>query len=94
MRDVNRLLDRASLGGNAIRAVQECLEKIGTRCWPSAQPEEEEGQVPPEIQALAGERQAARKAKEFTRADSLRKELEEQGWLVEDTAKGPRLLKK
>ena len=41
--------------------------------------------------ALAQARQAARQAKDFARADALRKELQAQGWTVEDTAAGPRL---
>jgi cysteinyl-tRNA synthetase len=40
---------------------------------------------------MANERQAARKAKDFARADALRKALQERGWVVEDTPAGPRL---
>ncbi len=50
-----------------------------------------ETEVPAEIRALAAERQAARQARDFTRADRLRQELRERGWLVEDTPQGPRL---
>ncbi len=50
-----------------------------------------ETEVPAEIRALAAERQAARQARDFTRADRLRQELRERGWLVEDTPKGPKL---
>jgi cysteinyl-tRNA synthetase len=44
-------------------------------------------------QKLLGERQAARKAKDFKRADAIRDELKSKGWAIEDTAKGPRLRK-
>jgi cysteinyl-tRNA synthetase len=44
-----------------------------------------------EIQQLAEARQAARKARDFARADALREELKQRGWLVEDTPKGPKL---
>ncbi len=47
--------------------------------------------APPELQALLDERQAARKAKNFARSDAIRDELKAQGWLIEDTPKGPRL---
>jgi len=47
--------------------------------------------APPEIEALLDERQAARKAKDYARSDALRDELKEQGWVIEDTPKGPRL---
>lgn len=48
-------------------------------------------EVPAEILALAEARQAARKAREFQRADQLRDELKARGWAVEDTPKGPKL---
>jgi cysteinyl-tRNA synthetase len=48
-------------------------------------------EVPAAIQALLDARQAARKAKDFKRADALREELKTQGWVIEDTPKGPRL---
>ncbi len=53
----------------------------------------EETEIPVEIAALLEARQAARKAREFQRADALRNELKARGWLIEDTAKGTRLRK-
>jgi cysteinyl-tRNA synthetase len=44
-----------------------------------------------ELQALLEERQAARKAKDFKRADTIRGELKAKGWVIEDTLKGARL---
>jgi len=49
--------------------------------------------VPADIQQLALDRAAARKAKEFTRADDLRAQLAARGYTVEDTASGPRVKK-
>jgi len=49
------------------------------------------GEVPADILALAEERVAAKKARDFARADAIRQELKVKGWLVEDTAKGPKL---
>lgn len=49
--------------------------------------------VSPELLALLEERQAARKARDFKRADAIRDELKAKGWVIEDTAKGPRLKK-
>jgi cysteinyl-tRNA synthetase len=46
--------------------------------------------VPAEVVALVEERQAARKSKNFKRADEIRDQLTAQGWTIEDTAKGPR----
>ena len=47
--------------------------------------------VSPELAALLDQRQAARKAKDFKRADVLRDELKSKGWVIEDTPKGARL---
>jgi cysteinyl-tRNA synthetase len=51
----------------------------------------EETGVPTALQALLEQREAARKAKDFKRADAIRTELKAQGWAIEDTAKGARL---
>jgi len=45
-------------------------------------------------QALLDERQAARKARQFGRADELRARLEERGILIEDTAGSTRWRRK
>jgi cysteinyl-tRNA synthetase len=37
------------------------------------------------------QRQTARKARDFKRADAIRDELKSKGWVIEDTPKGPRL---
>ena len=41
-----------------------------------------------EIEALIAERQAARKAKDFARADAIRDELLEKGIILKDTREG------
>ena len=52
-----------------------------------------EVEIPAEIAALLDGRQAARKEKNFKRADELRAELLSKGWAIEDTPKGPKLKK-
>jgi cysteinyl-tRNA synthetase len=52
-----------------------------------------EQEIPAELSALLEARQAARKAKDFKRADAIRDELKAKGWTIEDTAKGPKLKK-
>jgi cysteinyl-tRNA synthetase len=47
--------------------------------------------IPPEVQALADARAAARKAKQWADADRLRGELAAHGWEMEDGAGGYRL---
>jgi hypothetical protein len=46
--------------------------------------------LPPEMAALIEEREAARRAEDWARADVLREELAGLGFVVEDTAEGPR----
>ncbi|MBD3361503.1 cysteine--tRNA ligase [Candidatus Woesearchaeota archaeon] len=50
----------------------------------------EEGKIDTSIQKLIDEREAARKAKDFKKADRIRDELKKQGIVLEDTPKGAR----
>jgi len=52
-----------------------------------------ETEIPAEIQALADERTAAKKAKDFKRSDAIRDGLKAKGWVIEDTPKGIKLKK-
>ena len=45
-------------------------------------------EVPAEVAALGEARNAAKKAKDFKKADALREELKAKGWVIEDTPKG------
>ena len=45
------------------------------------------------LQKLLEDREAARKAKDFKRADALRDELKSKGWVIEDSPKGIKLKK-
>ena len=53
-----------------------------------------DAELPPvDVERLAAERQEARDARDFERADRLRDELAAQGWEIRDTAEGPRLVR-
>jgi cysteinyl-tRNA synthetase len=52
-----------------------------------------EEEAPPEVVALAEQRQAARAARDFEEADRLRDELEAAGWDVRDVPDGFRLVR-
>ena len=64
-----------------------------------AQADEELGVLTPEdaaapdeaIAALVADRQAAREARDFARADALRARVEAEGYVLEDTPEGPAL---
>lgn len=53
-----------------------------------------EKEIPADILALVEERTAARKAKDFTRADALRDEITAKGYVVEETRQGTKVTKK
>ncbi len=48
-------------------------------------------EIPADILALVAERAEAKKARDWPRADAIRAELTEKGYVVEDTPKGPKV---
>jgi cysteinyl-tRNA synthetase len=48
-------------------------------------------EAPAEVISLANQRQVARQAKDFAKADELRKQIEAAGWVVDDTTNGFKL---
>jgi cysteinyl-tRNA synthetase len=68
--------------------------------WARAHGRIEEGQLPPsampdaEVNLLIEERNAAKKARDFARADAIRRQLSEAGIIVEDTKDGIRWKRK
>jgi cysteinyl-tRNA synthetase len=67
----------------------ELLEAFGLESLLEAREEA----APAEVERLAAERQEARAARDFERADRLRDELAERGWEIRDTAEGPKLVR-
>jgi cysteinyl-tRNA synthetase len=55
--------------------------------------EEGDEEAPEEIRRLAAEREEARAARDFERADRLRERLTDAGWEVRDTPEGARLVR-
>lgn len=51
-------------------------------------------EIPAEAVAMAEEREAARQAKDWAKADALRNQLDALGFVVEDTPNGPKILPK
>jgi cysteinyl-tRNA synthetase len=92
VRDINRMMDAGQCAGAAAGHVLDQLRDFD-KILACLDVDREEA-VPADIQALANERQAARKAKDFARADAARNRLLELGWIVEDTPKGPRVKRK
>jgi cysteinyl-tRNA synthetase len=88
VREVNRLqaerrLSRANVE-TVIGAMREFDRVLGVL-------PEEAGTVDAEVERLLGEREEARKRREFATADRLRAEIATLGYAIEDTPQGPRL---
>jgi cysteinyl-tRNA synthetase len=88
IRETNRRIAENSLGATDAAAALAAWNKIDSVLGIGAPVETE---APAEIVALLEARQAARKAKDFKRADAIRGELKAKGWVIEDTPKGPKL---
>jgi cysteinyl-tRNA synthetase len=87
VRDTNRRLAESSLAPAAAASALAAWERLDSVLGVGAPAGVT---VPVEISAMVEARQAARKAKDFKRADALRDELKAKGWVIEDTAKGAR----
>ncbi len=88
VRDTNRRLAENALTPPQAASALAAWNTVDAVLGVGAAPETE---APAELLALLDQRQAARKAKDFKRADAIREELKTKGWVIEDTPKGPRL---
>lgn len=89
IRDVNRLLDDGKIGAIGAAAAQSLLDDLhrATGLFPPLAREE----VPPEVLERVNQRQEARRRRDFAEADRIRDALQAEGWIIEDTPKGPRV---
>jgi cysteinyl-tRNA synthetase len=88
VRETNRRLAEKSMTPDQAAADLAAWRKLDSVLGIGEAPETE---APTALTALLDERQAARKAKDFKRADAIRDELKSKGWTIEDTPKGARL---
>jgi cysteinyl-tRNA synthetase len=88
VRDSNRRLAENSMDASAAASALATWDKLDSVLGVG---ERAEVEVPAEIMQLLEARQAARKAMDFKRADSIRDELKSKGWVIEDTPKGARV---
>jgi cysteinyl-tRNA synthetase len=87
-RETNRKLSEGAMDAEAAGMALATWDKLDSVLGVGAPPEVD---VPAEIAALLEARQAARKARDFKRADAIRDELKAKGWVIEDTPKGARV---
>ena len=91
---VNRDIDDESLTTKEAASVIEVMKSwdavMGVYDWSLL----ETTAVPENIQKLAQERQEAKNSKDFSRADEIRKEVENAGYTITDSKDGPIIEKK
>jgi cysteinyl-tRNA synthetase len=88
VREMNRLVAANQLAPSQAAAALAAWERIDSVFGLGRKSEDG---PPPDLLALLDERQSARQAKNFARADAIRQELKSKGWQIEDTPKGARL---
>lgn len=89
IRDINRRIDEGTVSEAGAQSAIALLDRLDQVTGVFAPPEADE--VPAEIMEQALERQRARRNKDFAAADAIRKRLEADGWIIEDTSEGPRV---
>lgn len=91
--DINTAVKNGASKEFAQKALDLLLELTGVLGLLIQDAAEEAVEVEPEIQALIDERQAARKAKNFARADEIRDILKEKGITLKDTPQGVQIIR-
>ncbi|MDD5065726.1 MAG: cysteine--tRNA ligase [bacterium] len=87
MSETNRFMDSDILTQNNKNSLIQALHRIDSILNILKEPEKE---LPEEIKVLIGQREKARKDKDFKLADEIRQKLKEKSVLIEDTKEGIR----
>jgi cysteinyl-tRNA synthetase len=88
VREVNRAMANNQLSAANAQQVKALMQRFDTVLGLFA-PDDET--VDSAVEALLHERQEARKRRDFARADALRAQIRERGYVIEDTPQGPHL---
>ncbi len=89
LRDTNRLMDDHELGEEGAANALTMLDRFDTVTGLTGDAATDV--VPDEILDLVAQRQQARRNKDFSAADTIRDQLADKGWVLEDTPDGPRV---
>jgi cysteinyl-tRNA synthetase len=90
LRDGNKALDAGSVKPGEARAALGIYDEFDAVLGLLQPPAEV---VDSEVMAMAEQRQAARKAKNWAESDRLRDAIAAKGWVVQDTPQGPKVRK-
>jgi len=94
VRDANSAMDSGEFRRDNVRGALEFLEKFDS-IFDVIKPSARAGEFSDEqVDGLIGERTAAKKSKDFARADQIRQQLSDQGIILEDTKSGVRWKRK
>ena len=94
VRDANSAMDSGEFRRDNVRGALEFLEKFDS-IFDVIKPSARAGELSDEqVDGLIAERTAAKKSKDFARADQIRQQLSDQGIILEDTKSGVRWKRK
>ena len=85
----NKQIDKGEFSEGDLQRAEETIRELGE--FFQIIPEIREEKTPDEVMRLVKEREKARKSKNWARADAIRGEIRELGYMVEDSAEGPRV---
>ncbi len=91
VREVNGLIDQKKMDQKDAKAVLSLLEKFNTVL--GLLTFQEESNIPEAVQKLFEARLAARQAKNWAESDTLRQQILDSGYIIEDSPQGARLKK-
>ena len=92
-RDINTTLKENPLPKEKLEAMQKLFLRL-TDVLGLLYARKDDNQIPDEVMALVEERKAARKEKNFARADELRAQIEALGYDVKETRQGTQVTKR
>jgi cysteinyl-tRNA synthetase len=90
IRETNRAMDRNELDANIAATWLNWWNRVNA----TLVLDQEEIQIPPEILALAKDREQARLAKDWKKSDELRDKIYALGWEVRDSKEGQKITKR
>ena len=88
---VNKSIDKKAVSKIDLEKAEKTILKLGD--FFQVIPEMKEEKIPAGILDMVAEREEARKRKDWAQADALRTQMKEQGYIVEDSASGPKVKK-